>query len=145
MMKISTLSRYPVNTGWWEIDIHDCYSLMKINSERVQEQSTNMTSQYQYLAFAWRHRSTQVWPIIFLRWFYSEIAVLTKYFVLSFSTHLCSFQLNGCKCLPVQLLSSYSLVAKEKFCASVLSGHPSKFPEIFFSFLHFSRLALFLS
>ena len=29
---------------------------------RVQEQSTNMTSQCQYLAFAWRHRSTVVTP-----------------------------------------------------------------------------------
>ena len=27
----NSLARYSVNTGWWEIDIHGCYSLVKIN------------------------------------------------------------------------------------------------------------------
>ena len=45
-----------LNIEWWEIDIHGCYSLVKITFNlRVQEQSSNMTSQRQYLAFTWRH------------------------------------------------------------------------------------------
>ena len=28
--KSNFLTRYAVNTGWWEIDIHDCYSLVQI-------------------------------------------------------------------------------------------------------------------
>ena len=52
-----------MNTWWWEIDIH---GLLFTSEDRlcanlcVQEQSTNITSQCQYLTFAWRHRSTVV-------------------------------------------------------------------------------------
>ena len=47
------LVRSIVKTGWWEIISKD----QPCNHLRVQEQSTNMTSQYQYPAFAWRSRS----------------------------------------------------------------------------------------
>ena len=55
-----TLSREYRVAGYW-------YSRLLFTSEdrlcanlRVQWQSTNMTSQYQFLAFAWRHRSIVV-------------------------------------------------------------------------------------
>ena len=43
-----------MSTGWREIHVHSCYSIANLC---VYEQSTNMTSQCQYLAaFAWRQR-----------------------------------------------------------------------------------------
>ena len=51
---------HTVRNGWWEIDIYGCYLLVKFANLRMQEQSTNMTSQCQYLTFAWCHKQATV-------------------------------------------------------------------------------------
>ena len=50
-----------MNTRWREINNCDCYSLVEINFEPIWACKDNRQIwQYQYLAFAWRHRSTVV-------------------------------------------------------------------------------------
>ena len=50
MIKCPFLRRYAVSTGWWEIDIHGCYSLVKINLAPICTSKNNRR--------IWRHNNT---------------------------------------------------------------------------------------